>query len=204
MVYVTYFNFSILPLDYLYFNATYNATNREGNLAWAVAKEWENSHFEVERAVNQIQNWTKVGEVTGKGYSDSPVEYGFIDKNLPAAGGNIFYRLKQVNFSGTYFYSATRSIQVEAVAGASSWIIYPNPTSGVGFRLELVSQDPLLEGDVTATVSTILGQTEQFNDPNIEDLSEKLGNYLQTKAAGVYILTLNWAGKTESFRIIKN
>lgn len=204
VVYVTYFNFSILPLDYLYFNATYNATNREGNLAWAVAKEWENSHFEVERAVNQIQNWTKVGEVTGKGYSDSPVEYGFIDKNLPAAGGNIFYRLKQVNFSGTYFYSATRSIQVEAVAGASSWIIYPNPTSGVGFRLELVSQDPLLEGDVTATVSTILGQTERFNDPNIEDLSEKLGNYLQTKAAGVYILTLNWAGKTESFRIIKN
>ncbi len=204
VVYIYYDVFRILPLDYLYFNATYNATNREVNLSWAVAKEWENSHFEVERAVNQIQNWTKVGEVTGKGFSDSPVEYSFIDKNLPAAGGNIFYRLKQVNFSGTYFYSATRSIQVEAVAGASSWIIYPNPTSGVGFRLELVSQDRLLEGDVTATVSTILGQTERFNDPNIEDLSEKLGNYLQTKAAGVYILTLNWAGKTESFRIIKN
>ncbi|MFN3760140.1 MAG: PKD-like domain-containing protein [Algoriphagus aquaeductus] len=204
VVYVTYFNFSILPLDYLYFNATYNATNREVNLSWAVAKEWENSHFEVERSVNNINNWKKIGEVTGKGYSDAPVEYSFIDRELPASGGTIFYRLKQVNFSGSFFYSATKAIQVDPVPGASSWIIYPNPTFGVGFRLELVSKDPLLEGDVTATISTILGQTDKFNDPNIERLSEKLASYLQTKAAGVYILTLNWAGKTESFRIIKN
>lgn len=204
VVYITYFNLSILPLDYLYFNATYNATHREGNLAWAVAKEWENSHFEVERSVNNINNWKKIGEVTGKGYSDAPVEYSFIDRELPASGGTIFYRLKQVNFSGSFFYSATKAIQVDPVPGASSWIIYPNPTFGVGFRLELVSKDPLLEGDVTATISTILGQTDKFNDPNIERLSEKLASYLQTKAAGVYILTLNWAGKTESFRIIKN
>lgn len=202
-VYISYFNFRILPLDYLYFNANYDQENREGNLSWAVTKEWENSHFEIERSINNVQHWNKIGEVSGKGYSDKVTEYRYIDKTIPAAGGTIFYRLKQVNLSGSYFYTETRAIQVDPILETSSWVVYPNPTSGIGFKLELISDDQLLEGDVTATVSSVLGQVEYFNDPDISRLSSRLGSYLQTKAAGIYILTLNWSGKTESFRIIK-
>jgi hypothetical protein len=202
-VFITYPVFRILPLDYLYFNAKYDQTNREGDLTWAVTKEWENSHFEVERSINDVQHWIKIGEVNGKGYSDKTTEYAFTDKTIPAAGGTIFYRLKQVNLSGSFFYTETRAIKVDPIAGASSWVVYPNPTSGVGFKLELISKDQLLEGDVTASISSVLGQIEYFNDPDVSRLSTRIGNYLQTKAAGVYILTLNWAGKTESFRIIK-
>ncbi|MFC5191409.1 glycine-rich domain-containing protein [Algoriphagus aquatilis] len=202
-VFITYPVFRILPLDYLYFNAKYDPADREGNLSWAVTKEWENSHFEVERSINNVQHWNKIGEVSGKGYSDKVTEYRYIDKTIPAAGGTIFYRLKQVNLSGSYFYTETRAIQVDPILGTSSWVVYPNPTSGIGFKLELISDDQLLEGDVTATVSSVLGQVEYFNDPDISRLSSRLGSYLQTKAAGIYILTLNWSGKTESFRIIK-
>lgn len=202
-VFITYPVFRILPLDYLYFNAKYDPANREGNLTWAVTKEWENSHFEVERSINNVQNWEKIGEVSGKGYSDKVTEYAFDDKTIPAAGGTLFYRLKQVNLSGSFFYTETRAIKIDPVSGASSWVIYPNPTSGVGFKLELISDDPLLEGDVTATVSSVLGQVEYFNDPDLDILSTRIGSYLQTKATGVYILTLNWSGKTESFRVIK-
>lgn len=203
VVYISYFNFRILPLEYLYFNAKYDPANREGNLTWAVTKEWENSHFEVERSINNVKDWKKIGEVSGKGYSDKVTEYAFDDKTIPAAGGTLFYRLKQINLSGSFFYTDTRAIQVDPVSGASSWVIYPNPTSGAGFKLELISDDELLEGDVSATLSSVLGQIEYFNDPDIERLSSRIGSYLQTKAAGVYILTLNWAGKTESFRVIK-
>ena len=202
-VFITYPVFRILPLEYLYFKAKYDQANREGNLSWAVTKEWENSHFEVERSMNDVQHWSKIGEVSGKGYSDKVTEYAFKDKTIPAVGGTIFYRLKQVNLSGSFFYTETRAIQVDPVAGTSSWVIYPNPTSGVGFKLELISNDQLLEGDVTASISSVLGQIDYFNDPDIPSLSSRIGTYLQTKAAGVYILTLNWAGKTESFRIIK-
>ena len=202
-VFITYPVFRILPLEYLYFKAMYDQANREGNLSWAVTKEWENSHFEVERSINNVQNWSKIGEVSGKGYSDKVTEYAFTDKTIPAVGGTIFYRLKQVNLSGSFFYTETRAIQVDPVAGASSWVIYPNPTSGVGFKLELISNDQLLEGDVTASISSVLGQIDYFNDPDITSLSSRIGTYLLTKAVGVYILTLNWAGKTESFRIIK-
>jgi hypothetical protein len=202
-VFITYPVFRILPLDYLYFNAKYNSTNREGNLTWAVTKEWENSHFEIERAVDKPTSWTKVGEVTGKGYSSSKVDYAYTEKELPARGGTIFYRLKQVNFNGSFFYTDIKAIQVDPVISSSEWVVYPNPTSGVGFKLELISDDQLLEGDVTASISSVLGQIEYFNDPDISRLSSRIGTYLQTKAAGVYILTLNWAGKTESFRIIK-
>jgi hypothetical protein len=105
--------------------------------------------------------------------------------------------------SGSFFYTETRAIKVDPIAGTSSWAVYPNPTSGVGFKLELIKNDQLLEGDVTASISSVLGQIDYFNDPDIHSLSSRIGTYLQAKAAGVYILTLHWGGKTESFRIIK-
>src|SRR5690606_11159989 len=52
VVYITYFNFSILNVEYEQFTATYNPQDRSGDLTWTTTNEWETSHFEVERAVN--------------------------------------------------------------------------------------------------------------------------------------------------------
>ncbi|WP_449353863.1 T9SS type A sorting domain-containing protein [Algoriphagus boseongensis] len=203
VVYISFPNIRILPIDFLYFDAKYNPNLRTGDLKWATSKEWENSHFEIERAINGIKNWSVIDQVAGAGYSDKPVEYSYTDKNLPASGGNIFYRLKQVDLDGNFSYSVTRSIQVEPVKGASSWIIYPNPTNGREFNLELIQTEQVLEGEVNAMISTSTGQTQFFTESNLEILSEQIGTYLQTKAAGVYVLNLSWNGKSESYRIIK-
>ncbi|NVJ46015.1 MAG: hypothetical protein HWE07_02775, partial [Cytophagia bacterium] len=78
IIVITYYNFAILPIEYLYFEANYNPADRTGLVSWATAKEWENSHFEIERSVNGINNWEKIGEVAGAGYSMEPVEYKFL------------------------------------------------------------------------------------------------------------------------------
>jgi len=53
-----------LPIEYLYFDSNYNSQVRTGELSWATAKEWENSHFEIERAVNNVREWKAIGEVS--------------------------------------------------------------------------------------------------------------------------------------------
>ncbi|MDX5478702.1 MAG: T9SS type A sorting domain-containing protein [Cyclobacteriaceae bacterium] len=203
IVYVTFVNVRILEVEFQEFRATFNSTQRSGDLTWTTAKEWDNSHFEIERSVNGIKDWVKVGQVAGSGYSDAPRTYNFSDTNLPAAGGNIFYRLKQVDHSGKFSYSVTRAIQVEPVKGSTAWVIYPNPTDGSEFHIELLSSEEILLGEVNAMITTSNGQTQFFSDSDIERLSRAIGTYLQPKAAGVYVLSLSWNGKTESFRIIK-
>jgi hypothetical protein len=94
-----------LPVEYLYFNPTLNRENRFVKLTWATAKEWENSHFEIERSVNGVNNWEKIGQMEGIGWSDMPVGYEFADEELPLVGGNVYYRLKQVDFDTTFSYS---------------------------------------------------------------------------------------------------
>ncbi len=194
----------ILPVEFMSFRATYDQQSRQGVLNWATAKEWENSHFEVERSVNDVKNWKKIGEVAGVGYSDKKTEYMYLDKEIPAAGGNVFYRLKQINYNGDHSYSVTKAIQVDALKGSSSWIIYPNPTTGRNFKLALIESEKRQEGRVEARISPTSGQMEFFSDSDIDMLSERIGSYLQTKSPGVYILQLTWNSKTESLRIIKN
>lgn len=193
----------ILPVEFASFEATYNPQTREGILSWSTAKEWENSHFEVERSINDVKSWEKVGEVNGAGYSDKKTDYTYIDKGLPATGGNVFYRLRQVNFDGSHSYSVTKAIRVESLKGSSSWIIYPNPTTGKDFKLALIETEKQVEGKVEARVATTSGQMEFFSDRDINNLSETIGTYLQTKAPGVYVLQLTWNSKVESYQIIK-
>lgn len=204
IVIVRYEIAKILPVEFMSFTAAYDLEGRNGLLTWSTAKEWESSHFEVERSVNQVKNWEKIGEVNGAGYSDKKTDYAFIDKNLPPSGGNVFYRVRQVDYSGSHSYSVTKAIQVEALKGSSSWIIYPNPTTGTNFRLALIEREKLLEGKVEARVSTTSGQMALFTDSNIDVLSEKIGEYLRHKSSGVYILQLTWNNRSESYKVIKN
>ncbi|MDX5467881.1 MAG: T9SS type A sorting domain-containing protein [Cyclobacteriaceae bacterium] len=203
IVYITFVNVRILEVEFQKFEASYNSSRRSGDLTWTTAKEWDNSHFEIERSVNGIKDWIKVGQVDGSGYSDAPITYTFSDPDLPAAGGNIFYRLKQVDHSGKFSYSVTRAIQVEPIKGSTAWIVYPNPTDGREFHIEMITTEEVLNGEVNAMITTSSGQTQYFTDVDLERLSRNIGTYLQPKAAGVYVLSLSWNGKTETFRIIK-
>ena len=204
VVYISYFNFSILPIEYLYFNASYQEDQRAGKLAWATAKEYDNSHFEIERAVGDTKTWTKIGEVAGKGYSDSPVEYSFDDLELPAGGGNIFYRLKQVSLNGQYEYSVTRAIQVDPVDGSSTWVVYPNPSSsGSNVKVELIQKSGYREEPVQVMISDIRGIAEIYSGAKPEEVSNLVNNYLEKARPGVYILQLVWGDRTEQHKLLR-
>ncbi len=202
VVYIRYPNFRILPVEYLYFKAEYNTALRSGDLSWATAKEWENDRFEIERSINNVTDWEKIGEVTGAGYSDGPVEYFYQDSKLPLAGGDIFYRLKQFDFDGDSTYSDIRAIQVDPMSGVTYWRVFPNPTSGDPINLEMIDTGVYNDEEISIRVIAATGVFDSFSGKSAKLLSQQLSLILRDKAAGVYTLEISWGENREYHKLI--
>ncbi|WP_339874681.1 glycine-rich domain-containing protein [uncultured Algoriphagus sp.] len=205
VVYIYYDNYRILQVEYLYFEAVYNAESRSAQLSWATSKEWENDRFEIERATsNDLTSWTKIGEVKGQGYSDSPTDYKFEDTNLPAAGGNILYRLKQIDADGSFAYSVTRSIQVKGLKGQSSWIVYPNPSNPRDYvNVDLLNRSIYNDEEILIKISDARGVFESYSVKSVEDVSTVLNTYLNNATPGIHIVQLIWGNQSEQLKILR-
>ncbi|WP_455423631.1 PKD-like domain-containing protein [Algoriphagus halophytocola] len=205
VVYITYFNYRILEVSYLYFNAEYNLESRSGELTWATSQEWGNDRFEIERALaSDLSSWTKIGEVKGQGYSDSPTYYSFEDLELPASGGNILYRLKQIDTDESFSYSVTRSIQVKGLKGQTSWIVYPNPSSpGTYVTVDLLDRSSYRDEPIFVKIADVIGTFETYSVRSIEEVSIAVNNYLEQAAPGIHIVQLTWGKHTEQLKILR-
>jgi len=201
-IYIRYPNYSILPVEYLYFNAEYNPTLRSGDLTWATAKEWENDRFEIERSVNDVKSWETIGQVTGVGYSDQPKEYAYQDMKLPLSGGNIFYRLKQFNLTGDSTFSDTRAIKVEPMAGTTYWRVFPNPTTGDPINLEMLDTGVYNDEKITVRLISATGVFEVIEGESSAQLSAQLSAILRGKAAGFYTVEISWGVYREYHKVI--
>ncbi|PZX54639.1 hypothetical protein LV84_02792 [Algoriphagus ratkowskyi] len=205
VVYIYYDNFRILEVEYLYFNAKYNPQTRSADLAWATSKEWENLGFEIERSVNGVTSWTKIGELEGKGYSEVPSDYRFSDLTLPASGGIVYYRLKQVDFNGKFSYSVTKSLKVEGVKGSGAWIAYPNPSSLKSkVTLDLLNRSVYNDELILVQISDIKGIAETFTVHQIESVSEVVNAYLDRSISGMYVIQIIWGNKSEQIKLLRN
>jgi hypothetical protein len=109
-----------LPVELLTFAATLE--NSGVSLYWETASEINNHHFDIERS-RDGEHFEKIGEKAGAGNSTVNLYYTIYDPN-PFIGIN-YYRLKQVDFDGTFKYSDKVYVVVYPEAGMVS--VYPNP-----------------------------------------------------------------------------
>jgi len=94
-----------LPIEVLNFNIEFS----EGvvNISWETASELNNDYFEVQRSIDGIQ-WQSIATLNGSGNSSSSVFYR--EQDSSPLRGLSYYRLKQVDFNGTFSFSETISI----------------------------------------------------------------------------------------------
>ncbi len=71
-------------------------------LTWVTLSEVQNEGFEIQKSIDG-ENWERIGFVNGYGNSSQVFYYLFKDENL--VEGIQYYRLKQLDFDGTYAYS---------------------------------------------------------------------------------------------------
>lgn len=101
-----------LPIELTGFTAMQD--EQDVNLYWETASEVSNMGFDIERKHTTSNGWEKIDFVEGEGNSSSPVSYTYCDKNVDNYK-NLKYRLKQIDYDGTYEYSPEISIELEAV-----------------------------------------------------------------------------------------
>lgn len=114
----------------------FDAKRKAGDvlLTWTTANEHNSAYFNIERSLD-ASHWTEAGKVNAAGNSHQYVQYNFTDKSIFNTPEEIivYYRLKMVDNSGDYSYSAIRVLNKSknATTHGSVMNVYPNPCNGV-------------------------------------------------------------------------
>lgn len=191
------------PVVYENLSIYFNTPLRSVDFFWSTTKEWEASHYDVERAVNGTQ-FEKIGEVKAAGWSDQLSEYLFEDKMLPLSGGNLLYRLKQVDFNGDFEYSKVLSVRVPGVEFTSGvWRAYPNPTDGNALRISLLDASQYNNEPLTFRLIHPMAQSPAMTLPSEMELNEVLTQMTARIPKGVFVVEIQWGQKVEHIKVLK-
>ena len=117
---------SVIPVELTSF--TSSVIENDVTLSWQTATETNNQGFQIERRKTQderSEDWNSIGFVNGNGTTTEPQSYSFADKNLEA--GRYQYRLKQIDFDGTFEYSNVIEVEIVGPLKFSLEQNYPNP-----------------------------------------------------------------------------
>jgi hypothetical protein len=174
-------------------------------IKWSTLKEWESSHFEIERSVQGIDRFEVIDSVPAATYSFEVKNYQFRDDQLPSNTTRVYYRLKQVDLDGSFEYSKVLMVNVNTSIqeDVQSWRLFPNPM--LDDKLSVALQNPSAYRGEEIFVRVITNQTSYAHsipicpDPYNIDLSPITKNI----PTGLFLVELSWGDRVETFKIIK-
>ena len=175
----------ILPVELVSFTASVSGSNVI--LKWNTSTEINNRGFEVERTYknNGTDEWKSVGFVRGHGTVTESQSYSFTDENVTK--GSYTYRLKQMDFDGSYAYSNTAEVTVSGPSEFSLNQNYPNPfnpTTSISYSIPADGNVSLIVYDVTGKeVKRLVNERQQAGSHSV---NFDAGNL----ATGVYVYQL--------------
>jgi hypothetical protein len=164
-----------LPIELLEFSATPNGN--QVDVTWTTASEINNERFEVERSSN-AQSFTKIATLAGAGNSNTLLNYTATD--LQPLNGVSYYRLKQIDYNGSFEYSDI--VPVVFSGNATPQLQFAGIRSGV---LELDFSEPL--HDVKVSVFDLSGRlitTQRGNE------TVKMQLAADMLSEGVYLVSI--------------
>ncbi|NUM32482.1 MAG: T9SS type A sorting domain-containing protein [Bacteroidetes bacterium] len=176
-----------LPVKLISFNAKFE--NETVNLEWATATEINNSHFEVQRSVNKV-DWTVLDSVKGNGNSNTIKKYSYSDK-IGKLTGEIYYRLKQVDFDGKSEFSNIRVVSLNNTK-INIGKVYPNPAN------DIIKVNINTEGEYDIVLQDINGKEILRSNGNssVETIN------VSEIPAGIYFVKIQSNVVNESHRIV--
>jgi len=198
-----------IPVELTSFTASVNGN--DVTLNWSTASEINNMGFEVERSqISKLksQMWEKIGFVHGNGTTTEIQNFRFKDIGVPS--GNYSYRLKQIDFDGSFEYLPDRqgsnAIEVDITQPAEFSLgqNYPNPFNPeTKIKYAIPSGGLGIETAVQLKIYDVLG-----NEVAALVNEEKLpGEYQITfdgsgLVSGIYFYSLNAGNFSETKKMI--
>lgn len=179
---------SVMPVSLISFSVE-NQNNKNILLNWETGEELNNDYFEIERSLDN-REFDSIGKITGSGTSMEVQRYTFMDETI-FQNQQVYYRLKQVDFDGSFEYSIIQSILVENKT-ISIQNIYPNPVvKGGDLTIAYIVQEGM--EDIEIGIFDIRGYHQSSTKMNaIEGLNQYKLN-LNDLAAGQYFVRLTTA-----------
>lgn len=170
-----------VPVELISFSSS--VSGNDVLLKWSTATELNNQGFEIERKTIS-GNWEKIGFVAGSGTTTETRAYSFTDNNLNPGIYN--YRLKQVDYDGTFEYSDVIQAEVVVPFDFALEQNYPNPFNPSTTIRYSVPQTSI----VNIKVYNLIGQevTELVNE---------------TKSAGKYEINFESDGLASGIYLVK-
>ena len=168
-----------------------HCADKKTEIEWTTLSEINNAYFQIQRSINGIE-WENIAEIPGSGNSNMPLQYSYSDASAPR--GMVYYRLKQVDYNGSFEIFGVKSIACHQDA-ASRVLLYPNPTRE-SFTIEFELDKNYSEAHIELIDMTgrVVGQknlelTEGFNSYTYSPLPVSGGVYtVRIKAQGEVLL----------------
>ena len=208
---------SIIPVELISFSSSVNENNVILN--WTTATETNNMGFNLERRQVHIpqssvsnEEWNTIGFVDGNGTTTERHNYSYQDKNLSA--GKHQYRLKQMDFDGSYEFSNIVEIEIGLPNNFVLEQNYPNPfnpSTTIKYSIPSVISNGERNLIVTLKVYDMLGNevailvNEEKPAGNYEVEFSASGGDASSISSGVYFYQLQAGSfvKTKKMTLIK-
>jgi len=186
-----------LPVEFISFDAKRLGDN--AFLTWTTAWESNNELYEIERSNSSLANFTKTGEVPGKGFASTISSYEFTDVNVPFSGP-VYYRLKQVDKDGAFRYSTVRVVDFGSMLPEVTLV--PNPFSkNLNLNMWMpVAQPAIIQlTDMNGTVVKWMNIKLNEGENKLEVVSEN-----RILPSGFYVLTIQTSQGLYRYKVIRN
>jgi len=130
------------PVELYSFNAELDG--EDATLNWITLSELNNDYFEIERSIDGVL-FEKIGQMQGGGTLETESQYEYTDLqvlrfNVPT----LYYRLKQVDFDGTFEYTQIIELKLDLINKIYAGV-YPNPATDK-VQISFATDSQALEG----------------------------------------------------------
>lgn len=186
-------NGGVVPVELASF--TSSVSNRNVTLNWSTVSEQNNAGFDIEKKSAASETWSKVGNVSGAGNSNSIKNYSYSENN--ASAGKYNYRLKQIDFNGNFkYYELANEVNIGVPERFNLAQNYPNPfnpTTNINYDLPFDSKVAIKIFDVTGReVASLVNQVQTAGYYSVSFNASAL-------SSGVYFYSINAQGGSQSF-----
>ncbi|ACT93140.1 BspA family leucine-rich repeat surface protein [Dyadobacter fermentans] len=180
---------AVLPVTLVFFTAE-PTSGKTVEIAWQTAQETQNDRFVVERSKDLIvfENIAEVRDVGGN--SNTIHTYRAVD-TAPFAGSS-YYRLVQYDLDGT----RTISRIVPVVVRSQDYMLYPNPTKHLSFRISIDEPDT-----AHIRIHNTSGQEFAFRRQP-EGTQTVLITPMSKLVSGTYLITVQERAHTRTFNLM--
>jgi len=193
----------IVPVELVSFRVS--SSSNGFLLEWMTATETNNFGFDVERTSSKTapgqEGWKKIAFIAGHGTTTEPKNYSFIDDER--SGGKYFFRLKQIDYDGTFSYSNIVEADVSVPGKFSLEQNYPNPFNPLT-KIKFVIPELSV---VTLKVYDLLGNEvasliNEQKEPGFYEVEFNASSAEGGLGSGVYFYTLRAGSLVASKKMI--